>query len=674
MSFNMPKNVPSFTSSQRDLEDKVWAAAFGQKKDLPMYKDKPYYTRSQGINSRRRMMRRKRVFFGLGVLLALAWWVGLFSGGMGGKRSGEVDWEERRQEVKKVMQESWKAYETDAWGFDVYHPRSKSGENMVPGGLGWIIVDALDTLMLMNLTTELAHARDWVEHSLNYDINREVNTFETTIRMLGGLLSAHYLQEDLKLVPDALDPKRDPDLYLNKAVDLANRLLGAYDSPSGIPYASVNLQTNAGKVSHADGGASSTAEATTLQVEMKYITKLTGELNFWEKAEKVIKVLDDNKAQDGLVPIFISPTTGHFTDPEIRLGSRGDSYYEYLLKQYLQTGQAETVYADMYHEAVAGIRKHLVAKSHPSHLTYIGELPKGIRGSDSLSPKMDHLVCFIPGMLALGATGGLPIPVARKDPKYSTRNEEDLHLAKELMHTCYNMYAVTKTGLAPEIVYFNTEHPEPREEDVMDPSQDIIIKPRDAHNLQRPETVESLFVMWRITGDEMYREWGWKIFQAFVNHTKVETGGYTSLESVMDIPVRQRDNMESFWLAETLKYFYLLFSPDDILPLDKIVFNTEAHPLPVFELGSRFKTGWKRLSREIETEVPKEEKTKQMREKKPVKQANDEDDEGDENEDVEEAGDADSEATRTALLEMGKKRQQLQQKKEALRKPKDKRE
>lgn len=116
MSFNMPKNVPSFTSSQRDLEDKVWAAAFGQKKDLPMYKDKPYYTRSQGINSRRRMMRRKRVFFGLGVLLALAWWVGLFSGGMGGKRSGEVDWEERRQEVKKVMQESWKAYETDAWG------------------------------------------------------------------------------------------------------------------------------------------------------------------------------------------------------------------------------------------------------------------------------------------------------------------------------------------------------------------------------------------------------------------------------------------------------------------------------------------------------------------------------------------------------------------------------
>lgn len=432
-------------------------------------------------------------------------------------------------------------------GFDVYHPRSKTGENMVTGGLGWIIIDSLDTLMLMNLTTELAHARQWVETSLTYDTDHSVNTFETTIRMLGGLLSAYYLQTDLKITPS--NPKDDPDLYLNKAVDLAQRLLGAYNSPSGIPYASVNLKTSTGVPSHVDNGASSTAEATTLQLEMKYLTKLTGELEYWEKAEKIMSVIDSANPRDGLVPIFISPVSGHFTDPEIRLGSRGDSYYEYLLKQHLQTAQSEPVYASMYHEAVSGIRKHLLAKSHPSHLTYVGELPTGI-GGKPLSPKMDHLVCFLPGTLALGATGGLPIEAARRNPRYLHSNEDDLLLAKELMHTCYNMYAVTPTKLAPEIAWFNTEHPDASlKADIMDPTQDIIIKPRDAHNLQRPETVESLFVLWRITGDELYREWGWKIFKAFINHTKVEGGGYTSLESVLDLPARQRDNMESFWLV-----------------------------------------------------------------------------------------------------------------------------
>jgi uncharacterized protein YyaL (SSP411 family) len=189
--------------------------------------------------------------------------------------------------------------------------------------LGWIIVDALDTLMIMNLTTELSHARDWVEHTLNYDQNTDVNTFETTIRMLGGLLSAHYLQEVLHLVPS----DKNPDMYLEKATKLADALLGAYDSPSGIPYASVNLHTSQGIMSHTDGGASSTAEATTLQLEMKYMAKLTGEEMYWEKAEKVMEVIDKANAQDGLVPIFINPNTGQFRGKEVRLGSRGDSYY-----------------------------------------------------------------------------------------------------------------------------------------------------------------------------------------------------------------------------------------------------------------------------------------------------------------------------------------------------------
>lgn len=201
---------------------------------------------------------------------------------------------------------------------------------MVPTGMGWIIVDALDTLMIMNLTSRLSHARDWISTSLSYDQDHEVNTFETTIRMLGGLLSAHYLSTTYPdWAPLSDDDKGAPgeDLYLEKATDVADRLLGAFDSNSGIPYASVNLKTQKGIASHFDGGASSTAEAASLQLEMKYLAKLTGEKNYWDKAEKVIQVIDDNGMQDGLLPIFIYADKGEFQGQNIRLGSRGDSYY-----------------------------------------------------------------------------------------------------------------------------------------------------------------------------------------------------------------------------------------------------------------------------------------------------------------------------------------------------------
>ena len=158
-----------------------------------------------------------------------------------------------------------------AWGLDEYYPVSRKGRNMVEGGMGWIIVDALDTMIMMNLTSRVKRAREWIATSLNYEADHEVNTFETTIRMLGGLLSAHWLSNTF---PELASLKEDDlnqpgeDLYIEKATDLADRLLGAYYSNSGVPYASVNLNTSAGVVSHGDGGASSTSEAATLQLEM----------------------------------------------------------------------------------------------------------------------------------------------------------------------------------------------------------------------------------------------------------------------------------------------------------------------------------------------------------------------------------------------------------------------
>ena len=157
-----------------------------------------------------------------------------------------------------------------------------------------------------------------------------MSTFETTIRMLGGLLSAHYLSTQFPTLAPVADDDvgaAGEDLYIEKATDLADRLLGAFETPTGIPYSSVNLNRSSGLRSHSDGGAASLAEATSVQLEFKYLAKLTGEAEYWRAVEKVMEAVDGQHPQDGLVPIFVHPDTGEFKGQNIRLGSRGDSYY-----------------------------------------------------------------------------------------------------------------------------------------------------------------------------------------------------------------------------------------------------------------------------------------------------------------------------------------------------------
>ncbi|KAM3465746.1 hypothetical protein MY5147_006165 [Beauveria neobassiana] len=647
MPFSIPKHVPNFEDPHRRLEDKAWASVSGrgggllsdvhqrvnglfEADELPMYKDKPYYTGRR----HRRWYRKKRVVGSLALVLVILFhilgWLPWQSarpksargksawGLMGISKNEAVDWNHRKAQVVEAFELSWDAYERYAWGYDEFHPISKTGRYMAPKGMGWIIIDSLDTMMLMNLTSRLEHAREWISNSLTWDQHQDVNTFETTIRMLGGLLSAHYLSTEYpELAPIKEDDPGKPgeDLYLEKAADLAGRLVGAFDTQSGIPYASVRLDDAKGIPSHGDMGASSTAEATTLQLEFKYLAKLTGETNYWDIVEKVMAVVDDNNMPDGLMPIYIYPANGEFRGENIRLGSRGDSYYEYLIKQYLQTNKKEKVYLDMWKESMAGIRKHLLTYSEPSGFTIVGERPNGL--NEALLPKMDHLVCFLPGTIALAATEGLTEAEARKLPTWTAQHDEDMKFARELMQTCWGMYKYMATGLSAEITFFNVADPpaapdapphRPPADFDEDPHaawrKDYSVKSNDAHNLQRPETVESLFYMWRITGDVKYREWGWEMFTSFMNYTAVEEqGGFTSLDDANVIPPRTRDNMESFWLAETLKYMYLLFSDNSLMPLDKIVLNTEAHPFPRFDMGDLFSTGWQRKPRDKDGKI-----------------------------------------------------------------------
>jgi mannosyl-oligosaccharide alpha-1,2-mannosidase len=214
----------------------------------------------------------------------------------------------------------------------------------------------------------------------------------------------------------------------------------------------------------------------------------------------------------------------------------------------------------MWNQALGGIRKHLITYSNSSNITVLAERPNGL--GEPLYPKMDHLVCFMPGTIALAVTGGATEGSAKARGAWGQRQAEEMKLARDLMQTCWGMYKVTPTGLGPEIAHFNIYDPPLMEADRVTPPEklsddadaawrsDYIIKPLDAHNLQRPETVESLFYLWRITGDEQYRRWGWEMFQAFMNHTGVEKGGgYTSLDNVREVPPTKRDNMESFWLV-----------------------------------------------------------------------------------------------------------------------------
>lgn len=447
----------------------------------------------------------------------------------------------RQSAVIDAFKSAWSAYKQYAWGHDEFHPISKTHSEWFQ--LGLTIVDGIDTAIIMGLKNEYEEAREWIKNDLVFTHDRDVNLFETTIRILGGLLSAYHLTGD--------------NIFKEKAADIGSRMLPCFNSPSKVPYSDVNLLTGR---AHAPrwGPDSSTSEVTTIQLEFRDLSRITGEQKYEQAIETVSNHVHGLPKKNGLVPIFINANTGQFrSSATITFGARGDSYYEYLLKQWVQTGKTKNVYKEDYLEAVAGMKSHLVRKSEPNKLTYIGELLSG----RSFSPKMDHLVCFMPGTLALGYLNGMP--------------PDHLELAKELMETCYEMYKRMATKLSPEIVYFNQA---PQSKD------DLIVKPADAHNLLRPETVESLLYLRRITGDKKYQDWGWQIFQAFMKHTKVEGAGFSSINNVRSITNPGfRDKLESFFLAETLKYLYLLFEDSvELLPFDKFVFNTEGHPLPVY--------------------------------------------------------------------------------------------
>ena len=459
--------------------------------------------------------------------------------------SGDQQVSEKRAAVVDAIRHSWSGYRRYAWGADELKPVTKEGSNLF--GLGLTILDSLDVLYMAGLKAEFDEAVGWVRTSLRFDSPlRYVSVFETTIRCLGGLLSAHELSGEKVL--------------LDKARDLGDRLLKAFATPSGLPYTTTNLGTGRHAIPEWTRGLLVLAEVGTVQMEFWSLAQHMGQPRYVEPALKVYEILDREGAKlmrngGRLWPIYVGSRSGKPTGSTVSWGAMGDSFYEYLLKLWLLTGKTEPRYRRMYLESIKGLQGRLLSVS--GGLTYVAEMKE-----QAIKAKMDHLVCFLPGTLALGA---------QHIPEVAA---EHLDIAKKLMITCHQMYSRTPTGLAPEYVTFTSGT-------FSSAGMHVDPDPGALNNLLRPETVESLFYLWRFTKDPIYREWGWTIFVAFERYCKVASGGYSGIKSVMTKRPQMDDTMQSFWVAETLKYLLLLFSEDDALDLNTHVFNTEAHPLRI---------------------------------------------------------------------------------------------
>ncbi|XP_068755290.1 mannosyl-oligosaccharide 1,2-alpha-mannosidase IB-like [Montipora capricornis] len=200
----------------------------------------------------------------------------------GGEPSDKITLE-RRNFIKKMMQHAWSGYVSYAWGSNELKPISKRSHTANIFGAsssGATVVDALDTLYIMDMKEEFEQARKWVAMSLNFNHASDVSVFETTIRFLGGLLSAYAFSGD--------------EVFKVKAKEVGDKLLPAFNTPTGIPWAMVNFASGSGhNWGWASGGCSILAELGTMHLEFVYLSKITGNQIYAQK------VSDGSRGQIG---------------------------------------------------------------------------------------------------------------------------------------------------------------------------------------------------------------------------------------------------------------------------------------------------------------------------------------------------------------------------------------
>lgn len=426
----------------------------------------------------------------------------------------DIDKKKYANLVKQEFIHAWNGYKKYAWGHDQLMPVSKTYKDWHDTSLLLTPVDAFSTMKLMGLTKEAAEAKSIILDSLSFDKNISVKNFEITIRILGGLISAYQLDGDKK--------------FLDLAVDLANRLLPVFNSPTGLPYQYINLKT--GEVKNK---INNPAEIGTLILEFGSVSKLTGNPVYYDKAKQAMVEIFNRRSSIGLIGTTINVETGEWINKSSHISGMIDSYFEYLLKAYLLFGDHD--FKKMYDECIASVNKYLSEETKTGFWYGRADMNTGVRTRKTFGA----LDAFMPAMLALG---------------------NDLERAEKLQESCYKMWI--QFGIEPEEFNYETF-------EVTYP--DYVL---------RPEIIESAFYLYRYTKDPKYLLMGKRFYESLIEYCRTDDA-YASLKSVLS--KEKRDPMESFFFAETLKYLYLLFAPEETLNLENTVFNTEAHPIKVFK-------------------------------------------------------------------------------------------
>jgi mannosidase alpha-like ER degradation enhancer 2 len=262
----------------------------------------------------------------------------LFSSSFLFSQTKQIDKVKLADEVKQEFLHAWNGYKKYAWGHDELLPLSKGYKDWYNESLLLTPMDAFGTMKIMGLNKEAKEDKDLILSKLSFDKDISVQVFEINIRMLGGLLSAYQLDGDKR--------------FLDLAVDLANRLMPAFDSPTGMPYRYVNLKTGA-----TSDSISNPAEIGTLILEWGTLSKITGNNIYYQKAKRALEEVFKRRSAIGLVGTFINVNTGEWTNTDSHISGAIDSYYEYLLKGWLMFGDEDLKY--MWDVSIKAINKYL---------------------------------------------------------------------------------------------------------------------------------------------------------------------------------------------------------------------------------------------------------------------------------------------------------------------------
>ncbi|XP_063992173.1 ER degradation-enhancing alpha-mannosidase-like protein 2 [Diachasmimorpha longicaudata] len=445
-----------------------------------------------------------------------------------------------RNEVKSMFDHAYSSYLKYAYPYDELRSLSCDGFDTW-GSFSLTLIDALDTLAVMGNYTEFRRVAEIISSRKDFKANINVSVFETNIRVVGGLLSAHLLSKKAGVKLEPGWPCNGPLLRL--AEDMARRLLPAFDTPTGMPYGTVNLEYG---VPDGETSVTCTAGIGTFILEFGTLSRLTGDPIYEEVAMNAIKALHFYKSKIGLVGNHVDVLTGHWTATDSGIGAGVDSYFEYLAKGTLLL--QEPFLANMFHEYRRAIE--IYVRREDWHLWV-----SMTEGQVTL-PVFQSLDAYWPGVLSLFGE------------------------ITDAMKSLHNYHRVWKQyGFTPE--FYNIAQGEAGTN-------------RESYPL-RPELIESIMYLYRATKDPYLIQFGVDILRS-LQHSAKTSCGYATINDVRDH--KKADRMESFFLAETTKYLYLLFDTDNfihnngqkgdvvrtqwgqcVVDAGGYIFNTEAHPI-----------------------------------------------------------------------------------------------